>query len=1113
MSIKAVAVLVICTITTVHGETTKTYNICTSDSDLQNVCIKWSDKAKIRHLISESRNSEFYFSQGTYTLDDNVVLTNAVNTSIVGASPYITFDCRGFNASLVTTNSSFVTLRNIRFLNCSNFISSDLTAFSFPSFTRAAIFIYNVSSLVISNVLIGNSCGHGIIGLNIVGRVLLEQVKVYGDNTATDTCNRDKIAVGGIILLNYIVRGNDDELRKDTTIDIKECMFSNYKCNKIIFTNNTQRNNNPINRNHLNSSAIGLILHQVNYHIDVIICNTTIENITSANGAIVTVSYSQKGKSNVSIRNSKIHKTTTIMLSTISLSFEATTEHTVANVANIGIIFNQFLFNSAYSILRMKHIDGTINMKIRNNVFIKNTVRKLFQTENTVPLFSGYTNFINNTATSLLIVSTHLVLDNNATLLFVDNRYDTNYELKHRNVIQTDKKTASSICVFQFKSVPMANITFTNNTGFNRTIYGNSLCGCSWISGNILDKLPTEVFSKVIHFKGNQPVFTTGYDNNIFQCNGNITDCLNVKEISTYPGQGVTMNFLQFKFNIALYTDFNESRFSTIGPTCNVSSHDIQKPKVDLILQQCNKVTYTIESTSARNTMCILMLRTATIEKTIYAFRINLLNCESIGFYLDTQKGICTCHPLLVKKLAGLKCDIITETFITPPGGIWISRVGNDTAYTDNCRSGYCSLLPSLLHLNQPDNQCWPSRSGIACGQCAKGLSTLFGTLRCARCSNYWLLMILVYALAGILLVVTLFVLNLTVVDGDMNGFILMVNILNIHGSRIFPSDGDASYILVSLANLDLGFEVCFYNGMTQYTATWLRFVFPVYVLLIVAGLVFASRYFTLIEKLTRKRVIPVIATLYILTYNKIMLVTFKGLFSYTVIHYLNSGKTQIYWRDDTGVPLFGLRFILLFVFCLFLFLTLIIPTNILLLFTRTAYRSKFVVRYFKPFLDAYQAPFKNKHAYFLGLEFAMRALASACITSKPQDTVAIYSTTLLLYIIYMCWSQPFKSSIKSAFYSLYLLYMGLYVVLFTRYFPLKQDPYGTIFNSIVYLGFAQFLGLVVFHLWKYVLSQHACFISCKDIFKRWIRDKTIMIWFSIHNKVKSNEELVPFAA
>ena len=41
---------------------------------------------------------------------------------------------------------------------------------------------------------------------------------------------------------------------------------------------------------------------------------------------------------------------------------------------------------------------------------------------------------------------------------------------------------------------------------------------------------------------------------------------------------------------------------------------------------------------------------------------------------------------------------------------------------------------------------------------------------------NYWLFLLPVYAIAGLLLVLALFVLNLTVVDGDIYGFIAMVN-------------------------------------------------------------------------------------------------------------------------------------------------------------------------------------------------------------------------------------------------------------------------------------------------------------------------------------------------
>ena len=72
------------------------------------------------------------------------------------------------------------------------------------------------------------------------------------------------------------------------------------------------------------------------------------------------------------------------------------------------------------------------------------------------------------------------------------------------------------------------------------------------------------------------------------------------------------------------------------------------------------------------------------------------------------------------------------------------------------------------------DVQCANNRAGVICGECAEGYSTIFGSLGCKKCTNTWLLLILAFAVAGILLVVLLFILNLTaVVDGDIYGFLL----------------------------------------------------------------------------------------------------------------------------------------------------------------------------------------------------------------------------------------------------------------------------------------------------------------------------------------------------
>ena len=144
------------------------------------------------------------------------------------------------------------------------------------------------------------------------------------------------------------------------------------------------------------------------------------------------------------------------------------------------------------------------------------------------------------------------------------------------------------------------------------------------------------------------------------------------------------------------------------------------------------------------------------------------------------------------------------------------------------CPFNYCLPYSSYVKLSNPDTQCQFNRTGLLCGECQSSLSAVFGTSRCKHCSNTYLSIIVVIALAGIVLVFLLFALNLTVTDGTINAFILYVNIVSINSSIIFTHQSTAlAHVFVSLANLDLGFEMCFYNGMDDYVKMWLQLAFP----------------------------------------------------------------------------------------------------------------------------------------------------------------------------------------------------------------------------------------------------------------------------------------------
>ena len=96
--------------------------------------------------------------------------------------------------------------------------------------------------------------------------------------------------------------------------------------------------------------------------------------------------------------------------------------------------------------------------------------------------------------------------------------------------------------------------------------------------------------------------------------------------------------------------------------------------------------------------------------------------------------------------------------------------------------------------------------------------------------------------------------------------------------------------VFISFVNLDLGFETCFYNGMDSYAKVWLQLFFPFYLIFIAISIITASRYSSRILRLTYTRSLPVLATLFLLSYTGVLRTVLTVLFSYSTIAHLPSG-------------------------------------------------------------------------------------------------------------------------------------------------------------------------------------------------------------------------------
>ena len=423
------------------------------------------------------------------------------------------------------------------------------------------------------------------------------------------------------------------------------------------------------------------------------------------------------------------------------------------------------------------------------------------------------------------------------------------------------------------------------------------------------------------------------------------------------------------------------------------------------------------------------------------------------------------CDPTLTNYID--KC-YIDYSAIRCPANTWITAhiQTNDTNYMiSDCPMDYC--LPHSFNINllYPDQQCQFERIGILCSQCQQPLSMVFGSSRCMKCTNLYILITITIIVAGIVLMFLLYLLNLSVTKGTINGIILYANIISINDSIIFVNNNVFAplKVFISFANLDLGIETCFYDGMDSYAKMWLQLFFPFYLIIIAFIIIIASRYSPKFFQLTHSRSLPVLATLFLLSYTGVLRTLLTVLFSYSTITHLPSGHQQIVWSIDASVPLFGVKFTILFVVCLLLFLLLIF-FNFTLLFSRFLSRFR-IINQFAPLLDAFNGSYKDKHYNWVAVNIILRSCFFALYGFTSKIRLLIATTILILFVSFHGYIHPSKYKLVNI--QELLLLLNLTILHAVSYFA-SGYVFSLVTNIMISLALLQFLTIVLYHFLTY---------------------------------------------
>ena len=599
-------------------------------------------------------------------------------------------------------------------------------------------------------------------------------------------------------------------------------------------------------------------------------------------------------------------------------------------------------------------------------------------------------------------------------------------------------------------------------------------------------------------------------------CDGSLQNCTEkLRSITTFPGA---------HFNVTVVTVGQKNGFvkGVVRAIFRNSSlhHSLGKLQDSQSVDRyCTNLTYRVLSNNSVEYLELTVENPSELFGYLFTppkLSFQLLPCPP-GFALHGIPPACGCNNILTD--AGITCNITTQT-IHRPAGIWVGYSnGNDFTEQVNtsrritvhkqCPFDYC-IPRDNINLEHPDEQCDFNRSGVLCGQCRQGFSTVLGSNRCRKCENKYLSLLLAFGVAGMVLVALLIVCNLTIAEGTLSGLILYANIVQANRSSFLPCEANntddiilksmvckLSYI-TSWLSLDLGIETCFYDGMDMYSKAWLQFVFPVYIWFVVIVIIIASHYNSRAARLFGRNAPKVLATLFLLSYTKILDAVFTA-FSFT---FLDNGR-QVVWLYDGNVEYFRGRHIPLVVLATLFVLAFLVPYTLIVLCIQCLQRRSWYgllgwVRRLKPLLDAYTGPYKDKYRFWTGLLLLVRfilLLAYACNAQGGASLNVLLTGVAASCLLAVEWAFMgiYKKWSLDLLEGSFLLNIAILsaATLYTE--TVNGDQIIVAFISII-IACAMLVGILIFHVKNRFRNLRCARTHLHDVQLQYITNSTITI-------------------
>ena len=575
----------------------------------------------------------------------------------------------------------------------------------------------------------------------------------------------------------------------------------------------------------------------------------------------------------------------------------ASTQGGAINTASNTVSFNgtsSFINNSAYSGGAIYTSDSAlVSLRGASSFDSNNAIQGgAISASNSTLIFEGTINFINNGNDTSSSENCHgggvnLVHNSKFSILPNTTVYWENNQAYLGGAIYVDdssnpfiyctqiEKCTPNDCFFQLPGQNLSTgldvqLVFKNNSADDAggVLYGGAIDNCrltglaSYSSG--------EVFDMLAHVEDGNTTSSISSDAfRICPCENNLPNCHKSCVPNTvYPGE-------TFPVSVVAVGQRNGTVAAKIISMIDSGATLLSSQYTQQANNTCTTLDYTVFSLSHS---AILHLYAGGLCSTFsYALNVTLTINQTCppGFNISRPERSCVCEQRLAKYTNS--CNITSEKITRDCDSGQQFWVGYDDQshgliLHPHCPFDYCVSQTVNFSLNDTDLQCAHSRSGLLCGGCKEGYSLVLGTSQCRKCTNSHLVLLIPFAVMGVALVILLLVCKLTVATGLLSGLVFYANIIGVNRTIFIPGEStDALSVFIAWLNLDFGIDSCFYDGLDAYTKTWLQFVFPLYLWLLVGVMIVISRFSDSFARLLGKNPVSVLATLILLSYAKIL--------------------------------------------------------------------------------------------------------------------------------------------------------------------------------------------------------------------------------------------------